>query len=235
MMNFIEGETLLIDKNLDWTSFDVVNKIRFLISKNIGKRIKVGHAGTLDPKATGLLIICTGKKTKTIENIQVQNKRYVAELKIGATTASFDIETLENQVFETKHISKELIESTLKNFIGEQEQTPPMFSAIKVNGKRAYKLARMGKEVEIKAKTINISSIELINYQNNILKLDIKCSKGTYIRSFARDFGKALNCGAYLLNLRRTEIGYFSIENAQTVSEFETFIKNNINYTHEVI
>lgn len=220
--SYQDGQLILIDKPLEWTSFDIVNKIRYLLKKEFNyKKIKVGHAGTLDPLATGLLIVCTGKQTKQIENYQAQEKEYITTIKLGATTPSYDLETKENQIFETKHITKELLENTLNKFIGEQAQVPPIFSAQKVNGKRAYKIARQGENVALKAKTINIYNIQLLDLNMPFFEVKIKCSKGTYIRSIARDIGIFLDSGAYLNKLRRTKIGDFSVENALSIFEFE--------------
>lgn len=224
--DFKKGQVLLIDKSLEWTSFDAVNKIRYLIKKRFDyKKIKVGHAGTLDPLATGLLIICTGKKTKQIETYQAQEKEYITTLKLGATTPSYDRETEEDKHFETQHITKDLILENLKKFIGEQEQIPPIFSAKKINGQRAYKAARKGIDIELKPNTINIHNIELLETKIPFVKLKIQCSKGTYIRSLARDIGIALNSGAYLHSLRRTKIGNFNVENAINIFDFEKKIK----------
>lgn len=220
--SYQDGQVILIDKPLEWTSFDVVNKIRHLLKKKFDyKKIKVGHAGTLDPLATGLLIVCTGKQTKQIENYQAQQKEYITTIKLGATTPSYDLETKENQIFDTKHITRELLEKNLNKFIGEQEQIPPIFSAQKINGKRAYKIARQGENVELKAKKINIYDIELLNFNIPFFEIKINCSKGTYIRSVARDIGNLLHSGAYLHKLQRTKIGDFSVENALNIFEFE--------------
>lgn len=226
-MDFVEGEVLLFDKGLTWTSFDIVNKVRYLIKKQLNiKNIKVGHAGTLDPLATGLLIVCTGKKTKMIDTYQAQTKEYVATLKIGATTPSFDRESEEDSFFSTVHITKELIQKVLAQFIGEQDQLPPIFSAKKIDGKKAYEIARKGKEFELRPNRIVIYELELVNYQPPLLGIRVVCGKGTYIRSLARDIGVALNSGAYLHDLRRTRIGKYSVENAYEISEFEKNIKN---------
>lgn len=220
--SYQDGQVILIDKPLEWTSFDIVNKIRYLLKKKFDyKKIKVGHAGTLDPLATGLLIVCTGKQTKQIENYQAQQKEYITTIKLGATTPSYDLETKENQIFDTKHITRELLEKKLNKFIGEQEQIPPIFSAQKINGKRAYKMARQGENVELKAKKINIYDIELLNFNIPFFEIKINCSKGTYIRSVARDIGNLLHSGAYLHKLQRTKIGDFSVENALNIFEFE--------------
>jgi len=221
-LNFIEGEILLFDKPLDWTSFDVVRKIRGKIYHYLGKtKLKVGHAGTLDPKATGLIIVCTGKKTKEIDKIQVAEKEYIAELFIGVTRPSFDLETEINNYYPTDHISVEMINETLKGFVGIQEQVPPGFSAKWIDGQRAYNIARKGVVLAMKPATITIYEIELLSFQMPLLKLRIKCSKGTYIRSLANDIGVALNSGAYLSNLQRTKIGIYSIEEAMRIDDFQ--------------
>ncbi|MDA3891299.1 MAG: tRNA pseudouridine(55) synthase TruB [Salinivirgaceae bacterium] len=226
-MNFIEGEVLLIDKPLNWTSFDIVNKIRYIIRAKLNlKKIKVGHAGTLDPLATGLLIVCTGKMTKQIESFQAQEKEYITTIKLGATTPSFDKETEEDATFSTDHITKEMIEQTLQKFVGETEQMPPMFSAKKVNGQKAYIAARKGEEIELKPRKIVISSIELQNINMPYIQIKISCSKGTYIRALGRDIGKTMNSGGYLTELRRTKIGDFNVENALEISEFEKNVNN---------
>ncbi|MCK9206848.1 MAG: tRNA pseudouridine(55) synthase TruB [Salinivirgaceae bacterium] len=226
-MDFVEGEVLLFDKGLTWTSFDIVNKLRYLIKKQLNiKNIKVGHAGTLDPLATGLLIVCTGKKTKMIDTYQAQTKEYAATLKIGATTPSFDRESEEDSSYPTDHITKELIQKVLAQFIGEQDQVPPIFSAKKIDGKKAYEIARKGKEIELKPNRIVIYELELVSYQPPLLGIRVVCGKGTYIRSLARDIGVALNSGAYLHDLRRTKIGEYLVENAYEILEFEKIIKN---------
>ncbi|TMM32428.1 tRNA pseudouridine(55) synthase TruB [Polaribacter aestuariivivens] len=225
--DFKNGQVLLIDKPLTWTSFQVVNKLRWEIKQRFKlKKIKVGHAGTLDPLATGLLIICTGKQTKQIDTYQGQIKEYTGTFTVGATTPSYDLETAINETFPTEHISKELLEETTKQFIGEIQQKPPIFSAIKKDGKRLYELARKGETTEIKARTVSVLEFEITNI--NLPKVDFRivCSKGTYIRSLAFDFGKALNSGAHLSVLRRTKIGNFSVENALSVEEFIQSLKN---------
>lgn len=224
--DFKEGQVILIDKPLEWTSFDVVNKIRYLIRHKYDyKKIKVGHAGTLDPLATGLLIVCTGKFTKRIDEFQAQTKTYETTLKLGATTPSFDRETEEDQQFPTEHITKELIEKTIASFVGEQEQVAPMYSAKKVNGERAYIAARKGKTLEIKSHVITIHDIEILNFEMPYLKIKINCTKGTYVRSLARDFGKAVESGAYLHDLRRTQSGDFKTDDTLTINDFENIIK----------
>ena len=223
---FKEGEVLLINKPLHWTSFQLVNKLRWLIKRKLGiKKIKVGHAGTLDPLATGLMIICTGKKTKEINQYQAAEKEYIATLKLGATTASYDGETEENYFYPTKHISHEHITKTCARFLGEIEQTPPVFSAIKVKGKKLYESARKGKEVEIKPRKIRINELELMNIDLPYIQLRVSCSKGTYIRSLAYDLGKALNSGAWLYDLKRTKIGSNTLNNALDIQAFQQMMK----------
>jgi tRNA pseudouridine55 synthase len=219
--DFKNGQVLLIDKPLTWTSFQAVNKIRWHIKKRFNlKKIKVGHAGTLDPLATGLLIICTGKQTKEINTYQGQIKEYTGTFTIGATTPSYDLETEINETFETGHISENLLNATTQNFIGDIQQKPPIFSAIKKDGKRLYELARKGEQTEIKSRTVTVKEFEITNI--NLPKVDFRvvCSKGTYIRSLAYDFGKALNSGAHLSALRRTKIGDFSVDNALSIDDF---------------
>lgn len=218
---FLNGKVLLIDKPLHWTSFQAVNKLRWKIRKTFNiKKIKVGHAGTLDPLATGLLVICTGKMTKQINTFQAQIKEYTGTITIGSTTPSYDLETEINETFSTDHISETLIHQTTQQFIGDIEQYPPIFSAIKKEGKRLYEFAREGKDVEIKPRTINISEFEITAIDGNNLDFRVVCSKGTYIRSLAHDFGKALNSGAHLSVLRRTKIGDFNVEDGQTIEQF---------------
>ena len=220
-LNFIEGEVLLFDKPFKWTSFDLVRKVRAKIRRHLDKhKIKVGHAGTLDPRATGLLIICTGKKTKEIEKFQAFEKEYIADIFLGATTPSFDLETEVDKTFPTEHITKELVLETMTKFLGEQEQVPPAHSAKWINGERAYKKARKGIEVEMKPAIVHIHEIELLEYALPEIKIRVKCSKGTYIRSLANDIGAALNSGAYMSGLRRTKIGDFDVENALKIDEF---------------
>ena len=223
---FLNGEIILIDKPLDWTSFQVVNKIRWLIRSTFGiKKIKVGHAGTLDPLASGLLILCTGKMTKSIEQFMGQEKEYTGTFTLGSTTPSYDLETEIDNTFPTDHITEELLQATLNQFVGTIDQYPPVFSALKKDGKRLYEFAREGIEVEILTRKVNIRSFELT--QKVIPKVDFKviCSKGTYIRSLANDYGKALNSGAHLSALRRTRIGEFNIEQAISIEDFEKQIK----------
>lgn len=222
--DYKNGQVLLIDKPLTWTSFQVVNKLRWEIRQRFNiKKIKVGHAGTLDPLATGLLIICTGKQTKEIHIYQGQIKEYTGTITLGATTPSYDLETEINQTFSTEHITEDLLKETTKQFIGDIQQKPPIFSAIKKDGKRLYELARKGETTEINARTVTVSKFEITNI--NLPQVDFKvvCSKGTYIRSLAFDFGNALNSGAHLSALRRTKIGDFSVDKASSVDDF---IKN---------
>jgi tRNA pseudouridine55 synthase len=219
--NFPEGEVLIFDKELEWTSFDLVQKVRNDLCRALGiKKLKVGHAGTLDPKATGLMILCTGKATKQIESLQAKEKEYIATLKLGATTPSFDLETGEDAVFETNHITKELVLETIQKFEGETNQVPPVFSAVKIDGKRAYKHARKGEELELTARPVFIREIELLEYSEKEITIRVVCRKGTYIRSLARDLGFALNSGAYLTGLRRIRIGNFKVENAFSIKSF---------------
>ncbi|SFN14325.1 tRNA pseudouridine55 synthase [Algoriella xinjiangensis] len=223
-----EGHVFLIDKPLDWTSFDVVNKIRWNIRKAYNlKKIKVGHAGTLDPKATGLLLICTGKLTKQIDEYQAQEKTYTGTIKIGVTTPTYDMESEENETFPTEHITEEMIHEATKQFVGEIEQFPPMHSAIKVDGKRLYELARVGKEIERKARTITIHNFKITKIDLPFIDFEVNCSKGTYIRSLAFDFGKALNSGGYLTALRRTKIGDFDVINSDNSSFERSYFEEN--------
>jgi len=215
------GQVLLIDKPLEWTSFQAVNKLRWEIKQRFKiKKIKVGHAGTLDPLATGLLIICTGKQTKQIDTYQGQIKEYTGTFTIGATTPSYDLETAIDNVFPTGHISEELLKETTKQFTGEIQQKPPIFSAIKKDGIRLYELARKGETTEIKARTVTISEFEITKVNLPEVEFKVVCSKGTYIRSLAFDFGQALNSGAHLSALRRTKIGEFSVDNADSIEGF---------------
>ncbi|MGA1226059.1 MAG: tRNA pseudouridine(55) synthase TruB [Tamlana sp.] len=219
--DYLSGEVLLIDKPLNWTSFQVVNKLRWEIKQAFKiKKIKVGHAGTLDPLATGLLVICTGKMTKQIDTFQGQEKEYTGTIVLGSTTPSFDLETEINETFETSHINEKLIKETTHQFIGDIHQFPPVFSAIKKDGKRLYEFARAGENVEIKPRTVNISEFEITKIDNLQIDFRVVCSKGTYIRSLANDFGKALNSGAHLSALRRTKIGAFHVENASSIEAF---------------
>jgi tRNA pseudouridine55 synthase len=224
--SFQEGQILLIDKPLNWTSFQVVNKVRWLIRKQFNlKKIKVGHAGTLDPLATGLLIICTGKFTKQIDTYQAQEKEYTGTFTLGATTPSFDLETEIDKTFDISSITEAQILHATKQFIGEIEQYPPVFSAVKKDGKRLYEFARSGEEVEISSRKVTISSFEITGIDLPEVHFKVNCSKGTYIRSLANDFGKVLNNGAHLSALRRTKIGAFSVDDAISVEAFETQLR----------
>ena len=224
-MNFKEGEVLYFDKPLRWTSFAVVNKIRYHISRKLGvKKIKVGHAGTLDPLATGVMIICTGKATKRIEEFQYHTKEYIATLQLGATTPSYDLEKEIDATYPTEHITREMVEEVLQQFKGTIEQIPPAFSACKVDGKRAYDLARKGDEVELKPKTLVIDEIELLECNLPEIKIRVVCSKGTYIRALARDIGQALQSGAHLTGLIRTRVGEVKLEDCMKVEDFEAWL-----------
>lgn len=226
--DFQAGELILIDKPYKWTSFDAVKSVKGQARRITGiKRIKVGHAGTLDPLATGLLIICTGKKTKEIESYQAQEKEYTGTIFLGATTPCFDLEQEIDNRYDISEITVEEVQNTTAQFIGEIEQTPPIFSAIKIDGKRAYEYARNDEEVKIKAKLITIHEFELTRIELPEIDFRIRCSKGTYIRSIARDFGLALNNGAHLTALRRTKIGDFKVEDAMSPAEFKELVKED--------
>ena len=219
--DFISGKLILIDKEKKWSSFDVVNKIRNAIKKKFSiKKIKVEHAGTLDPLATGLLILCTGKMTKNIDNLSILRKRYLGTITLGATTPSYDCETDINNTYPTSHITEKLIKSNINNYIGVISQKPPIYSAIKKDGKRLYMYARAGEKIEINSRKIEIFDFKIVKINMPNIDFEISCSKGTYIRSIANDFGKNLNSGAYLSNLKRTEIGDFKIINASKVDKF---------------
>jgi len=225
-MDFIEGEILYFDKPLHWTSFDLVNKIRYNISRFLKiKKIKVGHAGTLDPLATGVMIVCTGKATKKIDELQYLTKEYVATMRLGATTPSFDLETEVDAIYGTNHITKEAVEAVLQRFTGSIEQIPPAYSAVKVQGNKAYDLARKGIAVELKPKLLVIDEIELLSFRPDEIKVRIVCSKGTYIRALARDIGIALNSGAHLIQLQRTRIGDITLDQCLTIEDFENINK----------
>ena len=224
-MDFTAGEILPLYKPYGWTSFQIVSKVRYILSRHCGvKRMKVGHAGTLDPLATGVLLLCTGKATKRIEELQSHTKEYVADLQLGATTPSFDLEHPINATYPYEHITRELLEETLKKFVGTIAQRPPLFSACKVDGKRAYKLARDGSEIELAPKQIQIDEIELLDYSLPKITIRVVCGKGTYIRSLARDIGEALQSGAHLTRLERTRIGDTHIEECIHPEEFQDWI-----------
>jgi tRNA pseudouridine55 synthase len=226
-MNFIEGEILYINKPLHWTSFNVVNKLRWKMQKTLNiKKIKVGHAGTLDPLASGVLIICTGKKTRQIDDFQAQTKEYIATLKLGETTPSFDLELPIDKIFSTEHISFELVSKTIPTFTGEIWQKPPVYSAVKIDGKRAYDYAREGKAVEIQPKLLKIDEIEILEFAKPLLKIRVVCSKGTYIRALARDIGEALGSGAHLIDLQRTRIGNITLADCMEIDAALQLIEN---------
>jgi tRNA pseudouridine55 synthase len=224
IFDFEQGELLLIDKALDWTSFDAVNKVRRLISRKIGKKLKVGHAGTLDPKATGLLLICTGAMTKQINELVGLDKEYTGTFFLGATTPSYDTETEINQKSEISHLNSEIIHAATQKFTGTIRQVPPQFSAKLVDGKRAYLSARENKEVKIEPVTITIKEFEITRIELPEVSFRIVCTKGTYVRALARDFGESIGSGAYLTSLRRTRIGHHSVADALTVEQFETIL-----------
>lgn len=226
-MNFQEGEILFFDKPLRWTSFDVVSKIRWQLSRRLGvKRLKVGHAGTLDPLATGVMVVCTGRATKRIDELQAEVKEYVATLQLGATTPCFDLEKPIDQTYPTEHITEELVREALARFLGRIEQVPPAYSACKVDGKRAYDLARKGEEVELKPKVLVIDEIELQDFNSATMQATIRvvCSKGTYIRALARDIGLTLGSGAHLVSLRRTRVGNVRVEDCMQVEDFPAWL-----------
>lgn len=227
-MNFIEGEYIYINKPYRMTSFGALAFVRTRVSRRVGvRRVKIGHAGTLDPLATGVLILCTGKKTKEIERLQLNNKEYTATLQLGATTPSYDMEHEVDATYPTAHITRELIERMLADFVGEIQQVPPQYSACKIGGDRAYDLMRKGKEVELKAKTVHIDAIDVIDFDPTTMQLSIRvsCGKGTYIRSLARDIGRALESGAYLTALCRTRLGGVRIEDCITIDDFPQWLE----------
>lgn len=220
MLNPVEGEIFYVDKPLRWTSFDVVKRIRGVLSRRTGiKKLKVGHAGTLDPLATGVMTVVTGRATKRIEELQAHTKEYVADIRLGATTPSFDLETEVDAEYPWEHIGREQVEDVLQRFLGTIKQVPPAFSACKIDGKRAYKMARKGKEVNIKAKELVIDDIELVAMQLPVITVRVVCSKGTYIRALARDIGEALGSGAHLVGLRRTRVGDVGVDDCEQVSQ----------------
>jgi tRNA pseudouridine55 synthase len=226
-MNFRTGEILYIDKPYAMTSFGALAHIRYLLTKKMRYKVKVGHAGTLDPLATGVLVLCTGKKTKEIETLQAHTKEYVATLQLGASTASHDMEHPVDAVFPTSQITREKVEQVLQQFVGDVEQVPPVYSAVCVNGKRAYQLSRKGKDFEINAKTVSIEKIELLHFDEELMQMSIRvvCGKGTYIRSLARDVGEALGSAAYLTSLCRTRVGDVTIGQCVTLEQFPQWLK----------
>ena len=230
-MDFQGGEILYFDKPLKWTSFNLVAKVRWMLCQRLGvKKLKVGHAGTLDPLATGVLIVCTGHATKRIDELQAGTKEYVATLQLGATTPCFDLEKPIDQTYPTDHITLELIREVLPRFRGRIEQVPPAFSACKVDGHRAYKLARKGEEVELKPKELIIDELEILSFDAEQMQLQLRivCSKGTYIRALARDIGQALQSGAHLIGLRRTRVGDVTVEQCMQIEDFESWLNQNI-------
>ena len=230
-MNIEEGQILYFDKPLRWTSFNLVAKVRWMLCHRLGvKKLKVGHAGTLDPLATGVLIVCIGKATKRIDELQAGTKEYVCILQLGATTPCFDLERPIDQTYPTEHITRELVEQVLPRFMGRIEQVPPAFSACKVDGHRAYKLARQGQEVELKPKILVIDELELVDFDQEKMQLTLRivCSKGTYIRALARDIGQALQSGAHLIALRRTRIGNVRVEECMHIEDFEAWMEENL-------
>lgn len=227
--DFLAGATLLVDKPKDWTSFDVVNKIRYALRKRLQvKKIKVGHAGTLDPMATGLLIICTGKATKTLHQLQGLSKEYTGTIHLGGTTPSFDAETEIDETFPVDHITPDLLEEARQQFLGDIAQIPPIFSAIKVDGQPLYKKARRGEKVEVKARDVHIFELEFTRIELPEVDFHVRCSKGTYIRSLAHDLGKAVNSGGHLTALRRTSIGEFSIEQAWDLEDLIGQLRDDV-------
>lgn len=230
-MDFINGEILYFNKPLNWTSFDVVNRVRRILCRTLDqKKLKVGHAGTLDPLATGVMVLCTGKATKRIEELQYGIKEYIATLQLGATTPSFDLEHPIDKTYPTEHITRERVDNTIKRFIGEIWQVPPVYSAVKIDGKRAFDYARKGQEVEIKPKLLVIDEIEVLDFNDKDMQLTIRvvCSKGTYIRALARDIGEALLSGAHLTALQRTRVGDISLSDCMEVEDFISCIENGI-------
>lgn len=236
-MNFQTGEIIAIDKPYHMSSFGALAHIRYVLSKFLHHKVKIGHAGTLDPLATGVLVLCTGKKTKEIEQLQTHTKEYTATLQLGATTASYDLEHTVNHTYPTRHITRQLIEETLPQFVGDIQQVPPTYSAVKVNGDRAYALRRAGEDVTLKPKNVRIDEIELIHYddENKQLGLRVVCGKGTYIRSLARDLGRALGSGAFLTELRRTRVGDFTVDNCVSFENFREWLEQQeIEDIHQV-
>jgi len=230
MVDYVEGEILAFDKPLHWTSFDLVNRVRGMLCRALGiKKLKVGHAGTLDPLATGVVIVCTGRKTKQIDLLMEHTKEYEATLQLGATTPSYDLEHPVDATYPTGHITREMIERVLPTFLGEQWQVPPIYSAVKINGKRAYEYARKGRqdEVEIKPKLLVIDAIDLLQFDADTMQMTIRvvCSKGTYIRALARDIGERLESGAHLITLRRTRVGDYTLDRCLTIEQFSQEIE----------
>lgn len=236
-MNYLQGEILYIDKPKGWTSFDAVKRVRGALLRRMKiKKLKVGHAGTLDPLATGVMIVCTGKATKLIDSLQAGVKEYIADIALGATTPSFDLETAIDATYPVDHITRQMVEDVLSRFIGRIEQIPPKFSACKIDGKRAYSLARAGKDVDLKPKILVIDDIELLDYSPSSIRVRVVCSKGTYIRALARDIGEALGSGAHLTDLRRTRVGDISIDRCMSVAQAADFITTaEVEYPEEYL
>nr|WP_297042258.1 tRNA pseudouridine(55) synthase TruB [Prevotella sp.] len=236
-MNFQTGEIIAIDKPYHMSSFGALAHIRYVLSKFLHHKVKIGHAGTLDPLATGVLVLCTGKKTKEIEQLQTHTKEYTATLQLGATTASYDLEHTVNHTYPTRHITRQLIEETLPQFVGDIQQVPPTYSAVKVNGDRAYALRRAGEDVTLKPKNVRIDEIELTHYDDETKQLGLRvvCGKGTYIRSLARDLGRALGSGAFLTELRRIRVGDFTVDNCVSFENFREWLEQQeIEDIHQV-
>jgi tRNA pseudouridine55 synthase len=234
-MDFINGEVLYVLKPLNWTSFNLVNKLRWKLQKTLNvKKLKVGHAGTLDPLATGVMILCTGKSTKLIESFQYQTKEYIATLELGATTPSFDLELPVDGTFPTTHITREMVDKIIPRFLGEINQVPPAYSAVKVDGKRAYDYARNGQDIELKAKLLVIDDIEVLDFTLPVLKIRVVCSKGTYIRALARDIGLALGSGAHLIALERTRIGEVRLEDCWQIDDLVLHVEDEILKSQEL-
>jgi len=228
-MDFVKGEVLFVAKPLKWTSFSLVNKLRWKMQKTLKmKKLKVGHAGTLDPLATGVMIICTGKSTKLIESFQYQTKEYIATLKLGETTPSFDLEMPVDGTYPADHITREMVDKIIPQFLGEIQQVPPAYSAVKVDGKRAYEYARNGEEIELKSKLLVIDDIEIMDFTPPVLKIRVVCSKGTYIRALARDIGLVLQSGAHLIALERTRIGEIRLEDCWQIDELMVHVEKEI-------
>ncbi len=227
-MDFVAGEILAFDKPYTWTSFDVVGKVRWMLCRKLGvKKLKVGHTGTLDPLATGVVVVCTGRKTKEIDALQAHVKEYIATLQLGATTPSYDLEKPIDKTYPTEHITREKIDAVIPRFLGEIWQVPPIFSAVQVDGKRAYSYARAGEEVELKPKLLAIDEIEVVTFDEEKMQLTLRivCSKGTYIRALARDIGEALDSGAHLIALRRIRVGETRVEDCLTIEQFEKILE----------
>ena len=234
-MDFVKGEVLYVAKPLNWTSFNLVSKLRWKLQKTLNiKKLKVGHAGTLDPLATGVMIICTGKSTKLIESFQYQTKEYIATLELGATTPSFDLELPIDGTYPTEHITREMVDQVIPQFLGEIQQVPPAYSAVKVDGKRAYDYARNGQEIELKSKLLVIDDIEVLDFTLPLLKIRVVCSKGTYIRALARDIGLALGSGAHLIALERTRIGEVLLKDCWHIDDLFLHVEADILQTQQV-